>query len=109
MRRMKKSRGEASQRAASAAALRKRSRKRTRPIASSPEINEKTAKPILTSGPERVNPKRKTGVATLLGSSNKSGITAAEKSRNPATIRSGTGQEGFLGATGIGASSNATG
>src|SRR5881394_1549039 len=83
--------------------------KRMRPIASSPEINEKTAKPILTPGPERVNPKRKTGVATLLGSSNKSGITAAEKSRNPATIRSGTGQEGFLGATGIGASAGVTG
>src|SRR5437762_12813507 len=83
--------------------------KRMRPIASSPEINEKTAKPILTPGPERVNPKRNTGVATLLGSSNKSGITAAEKSRNPATIRSGTGQEGFLGTTGIGIRPDGTG
>ena len=43
------------------------------------------------------------------GSSKKSGVITAEKSRNPATIRSGTGQEGFLGATGIGANAGATG
>src|SRR6266436_4237325 len=83
--------------------------KRMRPIAISPQISEKAVKAILPPGPERVNPKRNTGVATFWGINKKSGETTAEKSRNPATIRSGTGQEGFLGATGIGASADATG